>query len=140
MHVFLNVHLVVRNAFSADGVSHTPERVKGLHAIRRPETGGEVMHFWGTANWMHTSLPKMAEVVAPLRDFLEKVFYGGKRTKSVAKNKSITEKHWTRERQEPWDTAIEVLRDVVTVAYSKRGWNELMSSEASGIVWDSFLT
>ena len=37
------------------------------------------MQFLQAANWMHTSLPVMAEVVAPLRDLLEKVLDGGKR-------------------------------------------------------------
>ena len=75
---------------------------------------------------MHTSLPKMAEVVAPLRDLLEKVLNGGKRTKRVAKNKPITEEHWTRERQESRDALLGVLRDAVKLAYPKRGWKVLI--------------
>ena len=67
--------------------------------MRQPETGGKLMQFLHVANRIHTSLPKVAEVVAPLRDMLEKVVNGGKRTKRVARNNPITEEHWTLERQ-----------------------------------------
>ena len=125
--------------FSADGASHKPERIKGLLTMRWPETGGEVMQFFQAANWMHTSSPKMAEVVAPLRDLLEKVFDGGKRTKRVTKNKPFTEEHWMRERQESWDASLGVQRDAVKLAYPKRGWKMLMFPGASDILWGSFL-
>ena len=124
---------------STDGVSYKPERIAGLLAMPRPETGGELMRFLQVAHWMHTSLPKMAEGVAPLRDLLQKVLDGGKRTKRVAKNKPVTEEHWTRERQESWDASLGVLRDAVKLAYPKREWKVLMFRDAGGLFWGIFL-
>ena len=41
-------------------------------------------------NWLRTSLPRMAEVVAPLRLFLEELMAGAaRRTKCVSKNRAI---------------------------------------------------
>ena len=90
--------------------------------MRRPETGGELMPFLQAVNWMHTLLPKMAGVVAPLRDLLEKVPDGGQHIKGMAKNEPITEEHWALERKESWDAALGVLRDAVKLTYPKRGY------------------
>lgn len=35
--------------------------------MHRPETAGELMQFLQAVNWLRTSLPRMAEVVEPLR-------------------------------------------------------------------------
>ena len=40
---------------SADGVSHNPERIEGLLAMRRPETRGELMQFLQAAICMNIS-------------------------------------------------------------------------------------
>ena len=67
-------------------VSHDPVRLQGLSDMRRPETAAELMKFPQAMNWLRTSLPRMAEVVAPLRLFLEELMAGAaRRTKRVAK-------------------------------------------------------
>ena len=49
-------------------------------------TNTELMKFLQAMNWLRTSLPRMAEVVAPLRLFLEELMAGAaRRTKRVAK-------------------------------------------------------
>ena len=97
------------------------------------------MQFLQAVDWMHTLLPKMAEVVAPLRDLLEKVLDVG-RFKRVAKNKSITEEHWTLEQRESWDAALDILRDATKLVYPKRGWKVLMFPGTRDFFWSSFLT
>ena len=55
----------------SDGVvSHDPDRIQGLSDMRRPQTASELMQFLQAANWLRTSLPRMAEVVEPLRCLL----------------------------------------------------------------------
>ena len=57
--------------------------------MRSPETAAELMQFIKAMNWLRTSLPRMAEVVAPLRLFLEERMAGvARRTKRVAKNRA----------------------------------------------------
>ena len=57
--------------YSGGVVKHDPTRVSGLATMRKPETAGELMQFLQALNWMRTSLPRMAEVVQPLRELLE---------------------------------------------------------------------
>ena len=72
--------------YSQGRVSHDPVRLQGLSDMRRPETAAELMKFLQAMNWLRTSLPRMAEVVAPLRLFLEELMTGAaRRTKRVAK-------------------------------------------------------
>ena len=61
----------------SDGVvSHDPAGIQGLRDVRRTQTASELMQFLQGANWLHTSLPCMAEVVEPLRVFLEQLMAG----------------------------------------------------------------
>ena len=53
-----------------------PPVSKGLSDMRRPQTASELMQFLQAANWLRTSLPRMAEVVQPLRVFLEQLMAG----------------------------------------------------------------
>ena len=59
------------NIYSGTAVRHDPGRVRGLVEMRRPETVGELMKFLQATNWMHLSLPHIAEVVAPLRALIQ---------------------------------------------------------------------
>ena len=51
--------------YSQGRVSHDPVRLQALSDMRRPETAAELMQFLQAMNWLRTSLPRMAEVVAP---------------------------------------------------------------------------
>ena len=57
--------------FSHGEIKHEPERLSGLANLRRLQTAGELMQFLQAVNWLRTTLLRMAEIVAPLRDFLE---------------------------------------------------------------------
>ena len=54
-------------------VSHDPARIQGLSDMR-PPAASELMQFLQAANWLRTSLPRMVEVVEPLRVFLEQLW------------------------------------------------------------------
>ena len=57
--------------YSQGRESHDPVRLQGLSDMRLPETAAELMQFLQAMNWLRTSLPRTAEVGAPLRLFLE---------------------------------------------------------------------
>ena len=83
---FLSREIVCGKVSSQGRVSHDPVRFQGLSDMRRPETAAELMKFPQAMNWLRTSLPRMAEVVASLRLFLEELMTGAaRRTKRVAK-------------------------------------------------------
>ena len=88
----------------SDGVvSHDPARIQGLNDLNRPQTASELIQFLQAANWLRTSLPRMAEVVEPLRVFSEQLMAGAsRRTKRAARIRVMQEDAWTLERVRAW--------------------------------------
>ena len=75
---------MVRKVHSQGEVRYDPEWLAGLATMRRSETVGKLKQFLTAVNWLRTSLPRMAEVVCPLRVFLEEHMAGAnRRTKRV---------------------------------------------------------
>ena len=127
--------------YSQGCVSHDPVRVQGLSDMRRPETAAELMQFLQATNWLRTSLPRMAEVVAPLRLFLEEMMAGAKRrTKRVAKNRAIPSESWTPSRLQAWAAAQALVAHAVTLYHPRPGCQVLMFPDASECHWGSFVT
>ena len=91
-------------------------------------------------NWLRTSLPRMAEVVEPLRVFLGQVMAGAsRRTTRVARNRVIQEDAWTAERVRAWRAAQNLVAQAVPL-YHPRPWCVvLMFPDASDFHWGSFL-
>ena len=56
---------------------------KGYCLFVARKTGGELQHFLAAVNCMHTHLPELARVNAPLRDLLETLLQS-RRTKRTA--------------------------------------------------------
>ena len=82
--------------YSQGRVSHDSVRLQGLSDMRRPEIAAELMQFLQAMNWLRTLLPRMAEVVAPLRLFLEElVADAARRTKRAAEIRAIPPAAWT---------------------------------------------
>ena len=57
--------------YSEGQVSHNRECLSGLTSMRRPQTVGELMQFLQAVKWLRTSLPRLAEIVEPLRALME---------------------------------------------------------------------
>ena len=127
--------------YSQGQVKHDPERLTGLATMRRPETAAELMQFLQAVNWLRTSLPRMAEVVYPLRVFLEEHLAGAKRrTKRVASNRVISAGDWTSRLIGAWEAAQDLVAHAVALSYPKPGWAVLMFQDASDEHWGRFLT
>jgi len=127
--------------YSQGQVKHDPDRLSGLANMRRPETAGELMQFLQAVNWLRTSLPRMAEVVWPLRVLLEEMMAGAKnRTKRVAQNRAITDAAWTPERAAAWTAAQDLVASAVTLSHPRADHVVLMFPDASDLHYGSFLT
>ncbi|MEP0580138.1 MAG: reverse transcriptase domain-containing protein [Marinobacter sp.] len=127
--------------YSNGVVSHDPARVQGLSEMRRPENAGELMQFLQAVNWLRTSLPRLAETVAPLRDFLEELLVGAtRRTKRVARNRVIKDTAWTEDRVRAWNAARGLVAQAVPLHHPRPGCVVLMFPDASDFHWGSFLT
>ena len=127
--------------YSNGVVSHDPARIQGLSEMRRPQTASELMQFLQASNWLRTSLPRMAEVVEPLRVFLEELMAGAsRRTKRVARNRVIKEDAWTEDRVRAWRAAQDLVAQAVPLHHPRPGCVVLMFPDASDLHWGSFLT
>ena len=83
----------------------------------------------------------MAEVVAPLRLFLEELMAGAaRRTQRVAKNRAIPPATRTEGRFKAWADAQDLVGHVVTLYYRRPGCQALMFPDASECHWGSFVT
>ena len=90
--------------------------------MRRPETAAELMQFLQDMNWLRTSLPRVAEVVAPLRLFLEELMAcAARRTKRVAKNRAIPPAAWTEGRLKAWAVAQDLVAHADTLYHPRPG-------------------
>ena len=112
----------------SDGVvSHDPDRIQGLSDMRRPQTASELMQFLQAANWLRTSLPRMAEVAEPLRVFLEQLMpRASRRTKHVARKRVIQGNAWTAERVGAWRSAQDLVAQSVPLYHPRPGCVVLM--------------
>ena len=125
--------------YSDSVVSHDPARIQGLSDMRRPQTASELMQFLQAANWLRTSLPRMAEVVEPLRVFLEQLMAGAsRRTKRVASNRVIQEDAWTAERVRAWRAAQDLVAQAVPLYHPRPGCAVLMFPDASDFLGSFF--
>ena len=127
--------------YSQGRVLHGPVRLQGLSNMRRPETAAEPMQFLQAMNWLRTSLPRMAEVVAPLRLFLEELMAGAaRRTKRVFKNRAIPTAAWTEGRLKAWADAQDLVAHAVTLYHPRSACQVLIFPDASECHWGSFVT
>ena len=119
--------------YSQGQVKHDPERLTSLGTMRRPETAGELMQFLPAVYLLRTrtSLPRMAEVVYPLRVSLEEHLVGAKhRAKRVASNRAISAGDWTSGLIGTWKAAQDFVGNAVALSHPKPGWTVLMSPDA----------
>ena len=99
------------------------------------------MQFLQAVNWLRISLPRLEEVVGPLRLLLEEHLRGNvRRTKRVASNKTIEESAWTPRRAQAWLAAQALVAHAVALSYPKQEYEVLMFPDSSDLHWGSFLT
>lgn len=75
-------------------IRYLPERNQGLANTLRPGTGVGLMQFLQAANWVQIFLVNFAAVVRPLREMLEELLAGTKRTRWVAIIRMLQEEDW----------------------------------------------
>ncbi|ETV76454.1 hypothetical protein H257_09473 [Aphanomyces astaci] len=50
---------------SAEGISHSPDRVQGLCALETSTSGADLQQFVCATNWMRSSIPSYSELIGP---------------------------------------------------------------------------
>ena len=92
-----------------------------------PQTPVEPMQFLQAIHWLRTFLPRLAEVVEPLRVLLEEHMGGVQcRTKPVASNRAIVEEAWTFEQVAAWSIAQGPVANTVALSHPKDGYEVML--------------
>lgn len=126
-------------AYSSEGGIQVPQRVEGLINSCRPETGGEFMLFVQAVSLMRTSLIALAEVVGPLCAMLDELLAGKTRTKRVVAEQG-DQGGLDGGQAGGVGRPKEVPQKSATLAYSKDGWEVLMSPDGHDLYWGCFIT
>lgn len=88
--------------------------------LTEPGDAIELTQFLWAVNWLRTSLPRMADIVAPPREFLEAFMADNpSRTKHVASDWAISPQAWKCELVMAWATAQDVVANAVTLYHSR---------------------
>ena len=74
--LFFDTEIAYSKVYSGGQVSRDKEHVSGLASMCRPQTAGELMQILQAIHWLRTSLPRLPEVVEPLRVLLEEDMAG----------------------------------------------------------------
>ena len=87
------------------------------------------------------SLPRLAEIVEPLRVLLEEHMRRFQRwTKRVASSRAIAEEAWKSEQVASWSNAQDLVANAVVLSHPKGGYEALMFPDTSDNHRGSFLT
>lgn len=107
---------------NAEGIRHHPRHFESLLTMKRPTLGEELQQLLCATNWMRTSLPNYAAVVAPLHDLLEDVYQlAGKRTKAAVRKFPVGDS-WGKVHDTAFSTIKHQLAAAVKPAHVKAGF------------------
>ena len=91
-------------------------------------------------NWMHTHLPELAKINAPLRDLMETLLQNvNRRTKRAATAQRIASGAWTTDCQQAWTRMKHLLGECVTLAQSCAGHTVMVVTDASDLHWGTIV-
>lgn len=114
-------------------ITHDPARIAGLVNLPAPTQADGLMKFINAANWMRTSLPNFATIMAPLYDKLAKALGPGqKRTKQRAKKIELS---WSSDELLKWDLAKKMIVEIIPLSIYDPANELLLYTDASQDGW-----
>ena len=139
-NLFLKEARFCGRIISGDGIRFDPRNLETLQSMQQPSSADELSQFVHAVNWMRTSIPNFAEVVAPLRDVLRtSAQKAGKSTKK-ALAKVALEPLWTPSCTTAFKTIQESLLNVVTLAHFDASKATCLFTDASDEYWSVIIT
>ena len=80
---------------SAQGIRYDPRRLEGLLSLEPPSSGSNLQQFVCALQWVKQGIPNFTELVAPLHEFMERVYdHVGKRTKRAVTRVQLDKLGW----------------------------------------------
>jgi RNase H-like domain found in reverse transcriptase len=107
-----------------------------------PTTGADLQQFVRALNWMRTSIPSFATLIASLQILLESVYQaaGGKRTKTAAAKVQLHLVGWTAHHADVLAACKESLLHTATLAHPSPDLRLCLYTDASQDYWSSMAT
>lgn len=139
-HFFLRKATFCGRAISSDGIQFEPLHPNALLKMETPRMGNELQQFLCATNWMRTSIPEYAKVIAPLHRLMEDVY---KKTKSRTK-RSVAKIHlnslWGEDHDAAFSAIIQQLAVATKLAQPKPDHNLCLFTDASSEHWAAIFT
>lgn len=118
--------------YSLGQVSHDSQRFQGLATVHRPRTAGKMIKSLQATKVMRASLPRMAEIVDPLRAMLEERMHGSpRRTAKVTRNQIFPESACTDDRVQAWKAVQDLVAHAVTLHHPRSDLEVFIFPDAS---------
>ena len=125
------------------GIAVDPARIKGLTTMPLPVTVGDVYQFYCAAGWLRSHIPHLAEYIAPLRNFVTKVFVDRKtkkRTMAAADKIPLKTTHWGDEHVRAFNNLKLALLQSIVKAYRDPEKQVCIFTDASIKAWSYIIT
>jgi Reverse transcriptase (RNA-dependent DNA polymerase) len=138
---FLREATVFGRLISEAGVQNDPKGLQTLKEMQTPETGTDLYQFVSAMNWMRTSIPDYALLMARLVQLMEVVHRnaGNNRTKASVKKTRLTGLR-AQEHELSVQTVKEKLMSAVKLAHPRDGYLTKVFTDASKTHWSSITT
>ena len=147
--------------FTAEGKTHSPQRVAALKNWPQPRNGGELWGFTSGMGWLRANIPAYSRRMRVLHELLQRVLERsaeGKKPRRKAQPDGSTRERppkkdmkaatavklegdlWTDEHQRAWDGAIAMLEEVTALAHPDSSKDKCVLTDASNTGWGGVLT
>lgn len=127
---------------SANGISHCPERLQGLLELPPPATAADLQQLLCAVNWMRSSIPDYAALVAPLGQLLDVAArsVGGSRKKTVLARVSLASVGWSANHASTFELVKRALLSMVPMGHPQPDKQVCVFTDASEYHWGVIVT
>jgi len=126
---------------SANGIRYDPRRLDGLLTMAPPATGANLQQFLCALQWLKQGIPNFTALVAPLHDFMERV-YGctEKRTKRAVSRVLLSAHGWGPVELDAFERCKKALASQVTLSHRDPSQRLCVYTDASDMAWSGIVT
>ncbi|ETV72564.1 hypothetical protein H257_12330 [Aphanomyces astaci] len=126
---------------SAEGITHSPDRVHGLCALETPTSGADLQQFVCATNWMRRSISSYSELIDALRGLLDVAAkaVGGLKKTALARIKLATV-GWASEHDACFVAVKDTLRQMVPLSHPSADKIICLYTDARDTHWGAACT
>lgn len=109
--------------------------------MQPPTTGAHLQQFICAIQWVKTGIPDFSYLIAPLQNFMEKVYdRAGKRTNRAVASIKLRILGWGKQEQKTFQRFKKSLANLVTLAHRDEEQRLCIYTDASDVVWSAIVT